>query len=458
MSQLHLGVFDILTPNQMTQGLWAHPRNESHRYNTLPLWIEIAKLLERGKFDFIFFADSYGYPDNNAELALREAVYAPVADPMLLLSALAASTTHLGFVTTASPTFEQPFANARRFSTLDHLSEGRIGWNVVAAGGTSAAKAFGREDTLGHSERYDQADEFLEASYKLLEGSWQDDAVVRDKEKRLFADASKVHVVRHEGRYFKLEASHACEPSPQRTPVLFQAGSSERGRDFAAKHAEGVFLKAPTQEALRDQVADIRRRAEAHGRDPRDIKIFSGLSAIVGRSREEAQQKEAEYRAYRSREAALLTYANATGIDLDALDPDAPFTGISTERGRSHTERYTRHSGSVQTVRQVADNFADKEFRGIRLVGTPEEIADGMQEWAEATGIDGFNLERYLLTDTLRDFVDMVVPVLQERGLFRREYEESTLRERLFGAGNRRLPDRHPGAAFRNLAETDKAR
>ncbi|MDO3408247.1 LLM class flavin-dependent oxidoreductase [Saccharibacillus sp. CPCC 101409] len=455
MTRLHLGVFDILTPNQMTQGLWAHPRNESHRYNTLPLWIEIAQLLERGKFDFIFFADSYGYPENKPELALREAVYAPVADPMLILSALAAATTRLGFVTTASPTFEQPFANARRFSTLDHLSGGRIGWNVVASGGSSAAKAFGRSEAPGHAERYEQADEFLEASYKLLEGSWEDGAVLRDKERRIFADASKVHVVRHEGRYFKLEASHACEPSPQRTPVLFQAGSSERGRDFAAKHAEGVFLKAPTIEALREQAADIRRRAEAHGRDPRGIKIFSGLSAVVGRTREEAARKKADYRAYRSREAALLTYENATGIDLASLDPDAPFAGIRTERGRSHTERYTRHSGGVQTAGQVADNFADKEFRGIRLCGTPEDIADGMQEWAEAADIDGFNLERYLLPDTLRDFVELVVPVLQQRGLFRREYEADTLRERLFGPGRRKLPDDHPGAAFRRQPSPD---
>ncbi|MCW3790437.1 LLM class flavin-dependent oxidoreductase [Paenibacillus sp. LS1] len=449
MKKIHLGVFDIHTPNQMTQGLWAHPANQSHHYNRLDLWIELVQILERGKFDFIFFADSYGYPELKPELAYREAVYTPSNDPMLALSALASHTKHLGFVTTASPTYEQPFPNARRFSTLDHLTQGRIGWNVVATGGTSGAAAFGRDQVLNHQERYDQAEDFMEVSYKLLEGSWEDDAVVVDKASRLYARADKIHVVDHEGPYFRLKATHASEPSIQRTPVLFQAGSSDRGRDFAAKHAEGVFLKAPTIEALKAQVDDIRRRAVQHGRQPHHIKIFTGLSAIVGHTREEATKKYEEYRTYRSREAALLTYQSSTGIDLTALDPNAPFTGIKTEQGRSHTERYTKHAAHIPTVGQVMDDFAGKEYRGIVSVGTAEEIADEMQRWVEDTGIDGFNLERYILPQTHLDFVDLVVPELQKRGMFRTEYEEDTLRERLFGKNITRLPDDHPGAAYR---------
>lgn len=453
VKKIHLGIFDINTLNQMTQGLWAHPDNQSYRYKELNFWIELAQLLERGLFDFMFFADSYGYPNHKRELTYREAVYAPTNDPMLLIPALAAATKHLAFVTTASPVYELPFPNARRFSTLDHLTNGRIGWNVVATGGISGAEAFGRSGILPHDERYEQAEEFMEVSYKLLEGSWEDDAVTGDKLSRRYADSSKVHIVKHEGRYFQMTAAHSSEPSVQRTPVLFQAGSSDRGRDFAAKHAEGVFLKAPTVEALRAQVQDIRRRAAAYGRGPEQIKIFTGLSAVVGRTKEEAQRKLESYRSYASKEAALLTYETSTGIDLTALDPDAPFTNLQTEQGRTHTERYTKHSGFIPTVQDVIDNFSAKEFRGITVAGTAEEIADQMQYWVEETGVDGFNLERYVLPGGHRDFVEQVVPVLQQRGIFRERYEEATLRERLFGKGATRLADTHPGAALRRLEE-----
>jgi FMN-dependent oxidoreductase, nitrilotriacetate monooxygenase family len=453
MKKIHLGIFDINTLNQMTQGLWAHPDNETYRYKELSFWIELAQLLERGLFDFMFFADSYGYPNHKRELSYREAVYAPSNDPMLLIPALAAATKNLAFVTTASPVYELPYPNARRFSTLDHLTSGRIGWNVVATGGLSGAEAFGRDGILPHDERYEQAEEFMEASYKLFEGSWEDGAVVGDKRNRYYADSSKVHIVDHEGRYYRMKGAHSCEPSVQRTPVIFQAGSSDRGRDFAAKHAEGVFLKAPTVEALRAQVQDIRRRATAFGRGTEQIKIFTGLSAIVGRTKEEAQRKLESYRAYASREAALLTYENSTGIDLSSLDPDAPFVNVKTEQGLTHTERYTKHSGTVQTVRDVMDNFAAKEFRGITIAGTADEIADLMQYWVEETGVDGFNLERYVLPGGHRDFVEQVVPVLQKRGMFRERYEAATLRERLFGPGFARLADSHPGAGYRNLTE-----
>ncbi|KHL97066.1 hypothetical protein QW71_03950 [Paenibacillus sp. IHB B 3415] len=453
VKKIHLGIFDINTLNQMTQGLWAHPDNQSYRYKELNFWIELAQLLERGLFDFMFFADSYGYPNHKRELTYREAVYAPTNDPMLLIPALAAATKHLAFVTTASPVYELPFPNARRFSTLDHLTNGRIGWNVVATGGISGAEAFGRSGILPHDERYEQAEEFMEVSYKLLEGSWEDDAVTVDKLSRRYADSSKVHIVKHEGRYFQMTAAHSSEPSVQRTPVLFQAGSSDRGRDFAAKHAEGVFLKAPTVEALRAQVQDIRRRAAAYGRGPDQIKIFTGLSAVVGRTKEEAQRKLESYRSYASKEAALLTYETSTGIDLTALDPDALFTNLQTEQGRTHTERYTKHSGFIPTVQDVIDNFSAKEFRGITVAGTAEEIADQMQYWVEETGVDGFNLERYVLPGGHRDFIEQVVPVLQQRGIFRERYEETTLRERLFGKGAMRLADTHPGAAFRRLEE-----
>ncbi len=452
MKKLHLGIFDIHTPNQMTQGLWAHPDNQSTRYKELSFWIELAQLCERGLFDFMFFADSYGYPVNKRELAYREAVYTPGLDPMLSLSALSASTRHLGFVTTASPSYEQPYANARRFSTLDHLTNGRIGWNVVAAGSPAGAACFGKNTVLSHSQRYDQAEEFLEVSYRLFEESWEEDAVAGDKEQRYYANADKVNTIHHEGAYFQLTAAHACEPSPQRTPVLFQAGSSERGRDFAAKHAEGIFLKAPTMAVLKEQVSDIRERALRYGRVADELKIFTGLSVVTAPTQAEAELKLASFRAFASREAALLTYENATGIDLALLDPEAPFGQISSEQGKTHTERYAKNQASPFTVKQAMDQFAAQEFRGITLCGEPAEVVDQMEEWARQTGVDGFNLERYVLPGTVSDFVELIVPELQLRGLHRTSYEAATLRERLFGNGSSRLAPSHPGAAYRSAA------
>ncbi|MFD2330531.1 LLM class flavin-dependent oxidoreductase [Cohnella sp. GCM10020058] len=453
MKQIHLGVFEVNSVNHLTQGIWAHPDQNRVHYSKIEYWKNIAQLLERGKFDFMFFADTYGYPKARTELAFREATGLPGNDPMMLIPALAMVTKNLAFTMTTSTSYEAPYANARRFSSLDHVTDGRIGWNVVTTSNKSAADLFGREDLfLPHDERYDMADEYMDVSYKLFEGSWEDDAVRIDRENRVFTDPDKVHKIVHEGKYFKLTGYHAAEPSPQRTPVIFQAGSSERGRAFAAKHAEGVFLKAPTIEVLRDQVADIRRRAAEYGRDPAAVKVFTGLSVVVAPTKEEAERKHAEYLSYQSAEATLSSYAGVTGIDLTKLDPDSYFENIHTEMGQTHTDRFTKHSKTKKTVREVADDFLKKGFRGLTVVGTPEEVADKIQYWVEETDVDGFNLEPYILPASYEDFIELVVPVLQARGLFKREYGEGTFRERLFGNGAARLPEHHPGAAFRDVS------
>ncbi|MFC3803274.1 LLM class flavin-dependent oxidoreductase [Cohnella sp. GCM10012308] len=453
MKQIHLGVFEVNSVNHLTQGIWAHPDQNRVHYSKIEYWKNIAQLLERGKFDFMFFADTYGYPKARTELAFREATGLPGNDPMMLIPALAMVTKNLAFTMTTSTSYEAPYANARRFSSLDHVTDGRIGWNVVTTSNKSAADLFGREDLfLPHDERYDMADEYMDVSYKLFEGSWEDDAVRIDRENRVFTDPDKVHKIVHEGKYFKMTGYHAAEPSPQRTPVIFQAGSSERGRAFAAKHAEGVFLKAPTIEVLRDQVADIRRRAAEYGRDPAAVKVFTGLSVVVAPTKEEAERKHAEYLSYQSAEATLSSYAGVTGIDLTKLDPDSYFENIHTEMGQTHTDRFTKHSKTKKTVREVADDFLKKGFRGLTVVGTPEEVADKIQYWVEETDVDGFNLEPYILPASYEDFIELVVPVLQERGLFKREYGEGTFRERLFGNGAARLPEHHPGAAFRDVS------
>ncbi|WP_340013153.1 LLM class flavin-dependent oxidoreductase [Paenibacillus sp. FSL K6-1318] len=449
MKKIHLGVFEVNGVNHLTQGIWAHPQQHRVNYNDVNYWINIARILERGKFDFMFFADTYGYPKKGKELAFREAAGTPSNDPMLLIPALAVSTQHLAFTMTTSTTYEPPYANARRFSTLDHLTQGRIGWNIVTTSNSSAADLFGKDEFIPHDERYDRAEEYMEVSYKYLEGSWEEDALLVDRNNRVFADPGKVHKVEHEGTYFRSAGYHAATPSPQRTPVLFQAGSSERGRAFAAKHAEGVFLKAPTLEVLRDQIQDIRRRAAAFGRDPEQIKIFTGLSVVVAPTREEAQRKHEEYLSYQSREATLASYAGVTGIDLTALDPDDYFENIHTEMGQTHTDRFTKHSKDKKKVQEVIDDFLQKGFRGLTVIGTPEDVADQIEHWVEFTGLDGFNLEPYVLPQSYVDFVDLVVPVLQRRGIFKEEYEEGTFRERLFGKGQALLPEHHPGSDYR---------
>ncbi|RXZ83256.1 LLM class flavin-dependent oxidoreductase [Paenibacillaceae bacterium] len=453
MKKIHLGVFEVNSVNHLTPGIWTHPEQNRIYFNQLSYWKNIAELLERGKFDFMFFADTYSYPRKNPELAFREAGGAPANDPMLLIPALAMAAPNLAFTMTTSTTFETPYANARRFSTLDHLTDGRIGWNVVTTSNPTAGDLFGREDFAAHDKRYDIADEFLDLSYKLWEGSWEDDAVLMDRERRIYTDPAKVHKIVHEGEHFRLTGYHSSAPSPQRTPVIFQAGSSTRGRIFAARHAEGVFLKAPTTAILREQVADIRRRAVEIGRSPSAIKVFTGLSVVVAPTREEAQRKYEDYLSYQSREASLASYASVTGIDLTALDPDAYFENIHTEMGQTHTDRFTKHSATRKKVHEVIDDFLKKGFRGLTVVGSPEDVADQIQQWVEETDVDGFNLEPYVLPGSYADFIDLVVPILQKRGMFKEEYEPGTFRERLFGTGEARLPEHHPGVRFRRAGQ-----
>src|ERR1700684_2136517 len=232
-------------------GLWTHPRDRTAGYNRLPYWVDLAKTLERGRFDGLFLADVLGVYDvfgGNSDAALRNATQTPVNDPMLVIPAMAAVTEHLGFGVTSNLSYEPPYTFARRMSTLDHLTEGRVGWNVVTGYLDSAAKGAGKEKQTGHDDRYDIADEYLEVVYKLWEGSWEDDAVVLDRERGVYTDPAKVHPIEHDGTYFKVPGIHSCEPSPQRTPLLYQAGASSRGRRFAAEHAEAIFLTEPRAE------------------------------------------------------------------------------------------------------------------------------------------------------------------------------------------------------------------
>ncbi len=443
-----LNAFNMNCVGHINHGLWAHPRDSSAHYNTLPYWTDLAKTLERGLFDGLFIADIVGVYDvyqGNVDTTLRESIQLPVNDPLLLVSAMAAVTQHLGFGVTVNLTYEQPYLLARRFSTLDHLTQGRIGWNIVTGYLDSAARAMGLSQQLPHDERYDRADEYLDVLYKLWEGSWDDGAARRDKKARVFVDPERVRKVIHHGRYFDVEGYHLAEPSPQRTPVLFQAGSSGRGQKFAARHAECVFISPPNKEAARKSVAALREQLVQAGRRPDDIKVFVGAAVVPGRTNAEAREKYADYRQYASREAGLAHFAASTGIDFAQYDLDAPVDYSLTNAIESASKTAQQQGW---TRRKLLDLF-ELGGRYPAIVGDAQQVADELQSWITETGVDGFNLSRTVVPESYEDFVDLIIPELQDRGLYKTAYAEGTLRARLFGEGDR-LPARHAGAHFRH--------
>ncbi|MCX4474634.1 LLM class flavin-dependent oxidoreductase [Micromonospora sp. NBC_01655] len=436
-------------------GLWAHPDDNSTGYTRIEHWIELAKRLERGGFDGIFMADTLGHQDvygGNADAALRNGVQSPLLDPLLLVSAMAAATEHVGFGVTVSTTYEQPYQLARKFSTLDHVTNGRIAWNIVTSLQESAARNLGLDRQVPHDERYDRAQEFMEVCYKLWEGSWEDRAVVADRAAGVYADARRVHPIDHVGRYYRVPGAHLSEPSPQRTPVLYQAGASPRGREFAARNAEVVFLGGHSAESVKRSIDLIRGRAVELGRAPDSIRFITAVSVITGATDAEAQARYAELTTYPNHEAALVLFSTWTGVDWSKFDPDQPLVHIETEASRSTLAAFTQIDKSrTWTLRAVA------EYMGIggihpKFVGSGERVVDEMVDFADRTGLDGYALADAVFPGTFEDFIREVVPVLRDRGLVR-PYAATpqTLRERYQGTGQRRLRDDHPGAQFRKL-------
>jgi len=452
MKEIRLNAFEMNCVGHQSPGLWAHPRDRSASYTDLDYWTGLARTLEGGLFDGIFLADVLGIYDvygGSPDAALRHAVQVPVNDPVLLIPAMAQVTEHLGFGVTSTLSYEPPYPFARRMSTLDHLTRGRAGWNIVTGYLDSAAAGMGLAAQPRHEERYAIADEYMELVYRLWEGSWEDGAVKRDREARVFADPEKIRRVRYAGKFYRIDAIHLSEPSPQRTPVLYQAGASPSGREFASKHAECVFINGPSQKVVAPQVADIRRRAALHGRDPRDLLIFTLMTVITGRTEGEALAKHAEYRRYADYEAALALFSGWTGVDFAKYRPDDELRFIETEAMRSALASFTSDDPNrVWTVRELAEHVAIGG-RGPLVVGDPGQVADALVEWVGATDIDGFNLAYAVTPESFEDFVELVVPELQRRGVYKREYRPGTYREKLFGAGRTRLAPPHPAARFR---------
>lgn len=452
--QLHVNLFEMNCVSHITHGMWTHPDNNRHRFNELSFWTELAQLLEHGTFDAVFLADVIGTYDafrGGPQAAVAEAVQIPSNDPLLIVPAMAQVTKNLGFGATFSTTYEPPFAFARRMSTLDHLTQGRVGWNIVTSYLPNAARNFGLDDEVPHDQRYEIADEYLDVLYKLWEGSWDDDAVINDRERRIYADPAKVRRIDHVGTHYRVQGPHLCQPSRQRTPLLFQATGSPAGMAFAGRHAEAVFTGGNSVEAVRRNIRQMREEAQRQGRGPDAIKFISSAGIIVGRSELEATRKVEAFRQRLSVEGRLV-HAQS-GIDFTAYPRHVKLSEL-IERREPGWDRIPPRFFPHQTVGEVLDQLGSVLHQGRHFVaGTPKVVADEIERWLDEDGIDGINLLQYLSFDTARDFIELVVPELRRRGRFREAYNDGeTLRERLFGAGHARLPAEHHGARYRDPA------
>lgn len=450
-STMMFNVFAMDTPGHLHHGLWRHPDDRAYQHNSLEYWLDFARFLEEAKFDAIFLADVQGlYPtwQGSHDLQIRKAVQFPVSDPMALVSGLAAVTSDLSFIVTSSILQRPPFTFARYASTLDHLTKGRFGWNIVTSFLENAAQNVGFATQIDHDERYQWAEEYVEVTYKLWEASWEDDALRMDRETGVYTDPDKVHFINHKGERYTVPGPHMVPPSPQRTPALFQAGSSATGRAFAARHAEGIFVASPTREASRSAIAQIKTLALAAGRDPEAIQFLQGLTFIVGSTEEEARRLEERLDEYIDLEAGVANNMGSMGIDLGDCDLNEPLAEVVKRapgvRGWLQAFIDSQPAGSTPTLLDLSKQVG----RHRRVVGTPDMIADELVKWREV-GITGVNVMSMLTPGTYHDFAEHVAPVLRERGLMQSEYAPGSLREKLNPGARATLPDTHPARQHR---------
>ncbi|MEA9987219.1 MULTISPECIES: NtaA/DmoA family FMN-dependent monooxygenase [Subtercola] len=430
---------------------WKMPGREAEpNFTDLGYWTELAKKCEAGGADFLFLADSYGYPTLNGSIiptSIERNVQFSTVDAQMLMSAMAAVTSTLGLVTTVSTTVEKPPIVTRQYRTLDHLTKGRIGWNIVTGSGQAGSALLFGEPLMPHGDRYAKADDHVELSLKYWEGSWQSDALIADSASGTWADPAKVHEIEHDGPHFSAKGVLVTPPSPQVTPTLFQAGASEAGRTLAAKYAEAVFLAAESK-ALAEQINDIRRRAEENGRGRDAVKcLIAGTFRVADTDEQARAEHEAQTEAVSLEHAATL-YAYFTGIDLLSLDFDKPIPAAAAngDNGRTNVERFLGEN--APTVREILTEFRANGVMGRPYLGTVESAVDQAVAMLEETGADGLLVQPE--PDGSHDvFFEKVMPELRRRGLIADAPAGTTLREHLFGAGHKLLPDTHPGARFR---------
>jgi alkanesulfonate monooxygenase len=425
--QLKLGAF--MRPASIHTGAWRYPGAYRDANFNLGHLKRFAQTLERGKFDAFFMADHLAVLNMPLE-ALKRSHTVTSFEPFTLLSALAGVTERLGLIATASTTFDAPFHVARRFASLDHISSGRAGWNIVTTSNPQAALNFGLDEHMDHDERYRRAREFFDVVTGLWD-SFADDAFVRDADAGVYFDPTRLHVLDHQGEFLKVRGPLNMAWPVQGWPVIVQAGASEAGRQLAAETAEVIFGAQSTLEAGQKFYADVKGRMQHLGRDPEHLKILPGAFVVVGETVNEAQRKRAVLDSLVHYESSIASLSVALGHDASGFDPEQPLPEIpQTNASHSSRERVIdlgRREGL--NVRQLAQRLGG--FAGLAFVGTPRTIADQMEEWLLTNASDGFNVMFPYLPAGLDDFVDHVVPELQRRGIFRREYEGTTLRENL---------------------------
>lgn len=419
--QLHLNAF--VMPNGHHEASWRHPGTDPRRAGTLKHYVDIAKTAERGKLDSLFLADNvalWGNVRYNSHTLF---------EPLTLLSALAGATEHIGLIATASTTYNEPYHLARKFASLDHLSGGRAGWNIVTSAGEDEARNFNRDARPAHALRYERATEFVEVARKLWD-SWDDAAVLIDKASGIYADTERIHPIDHTGPHFQVRGPLNIPRPVQGHPLLVQAGSSETGKDYAARFAEAVFTAQQTFAEGKAFYDDVKGRLGKYGRSPDEIKILPGISPILGRTEAEAKEREAELNAlitpaYGVRQLSTMLDHDLTPYPLDGPLPDV---GTFTEGMQSRFDLVTGLARRENlTIRQLIERLAGG--RGHRVfAGTPTQIADQLEHWFTEGAADGFNVMPPTLPGGLEDFVDLVVPELRRRGLFRTEYTATTLR------------------------------
>ncbi|PYI03243.1 Nitrilotriacetate monooxygenase component A/pristinamycin IIA synthase subunit A [Aspergillus sclerotiicarbonarius CBS 121057] len=460
--QLILNAFAMHSPSHLNPGLHRYPGDQGRNYTSLTHWTKLAQKLEAAKFHAIFFADVLGGYDvykgpANLEPTIPAGAQFPINDPLYSIPALAAATESISFGVTASTTYDAPYAMARRFSTVDHLSNGRVGWNIVTSYLESAARNFGLDTQIEHDERYRIADEYLDVVYKLWEGSWRDGAVntvaVPDGVTG-YADPKGVRQIHHKGKYFEVPGPHLCEPSVQRTPFLLQAGTSSAGKAFAAKHAEAIFLNGQTAELVRPSVDSVREQARGVGRDPGAIKIVAGVLVVVGETDEAARKKFEEYARYGDREGALALFGGWSGYDLAKYDDEQDFRFVEQPAVRSMVNHWASTvpggEGKKWNKKTIAE-YLIMGGNGCKIVGGPKTVADELERWVEVADVDGFNLSYASIPETFDDIIEYLVPELQRRGIFHTEYavKGGTMRENMTGQrGHTRLDESHPGAQY----------
>ena len=426
--QLRLGAF--MRPVSIHTAAWRYPGGTPDANFNLKALVQYAQTLERGRFDAFFMADHLAVL-NMPMAALKRSATVTSFDPLTLLPALAMVTKHLGLIATASTTFEPAYTIARRFASLDHISDGRAGWNLVTTSNPDAALNFGMDDQMPHAERYARAREYFDVVTGLWD-SWADDAFIRDVDSGIYFDPDRLHVLDHKGKYLKVRGPLNIGRPVQGWPVVVQAGASDAGRQLAAETAEVVFAAGGPIEAGRAFYGDVKGRAAKVGRNPDHIKILPGAFTIIGESLDEAQEKRARLDSLVNYDSGIAAVSIALGTDARAYDPDKPLPQDipETDASKSGRERVIALARRENlTVRQLAGRLGG--YGGLAMMGTPKMIADQMEEWLVTEASDGFNVMFPYLPGGLDDFVDKVVPELQRRGLFRREYEGKTLRENL---------------------------